>query len=156
MSTTGKSSVREEPIGYVIKRIQISLRTQIDDALRPIELTAPQYAALATLAEEPGASNAELARRSFVTPQTMFRIVDNLVEAGLISRRPSRANARVLEARLTSRGGRLLAEAHGPVYAVEDRMLRPLDAGERRALRRLLGRCAEALDTEECPSDPAG
>ena len=43
----------------------------MDDGLRILALTTPQYAALAAIAELPGISGAALAKRCFVTPQTI-------------------------------------------------------------------------------------
>ena len=68
----------------MIKRAQQALRNAIDPALSDLELTTAQYAALYNLRRHPGASNAELARLSFVTPQTMVRIVSGLERAGLV------------------------------------------------------------------------
>jgi len=58
-------------IGYELKRAQHALRLGMDEELRGLGVTTPQYAAMSVLAEEPGLSNAQLARRSSVTPQTM-------------------------------------------------------------------------------------
>jgi hypothetical protein len=68
----------DDRIGYLLKRVQFRLRSQMDKVLESKGLTTPQYAVLSFLEHEPGASSAELARRSFVTPQTMIRIVENL------------------------------------------------------------------------------
>lgn len=48
-----------------------ALRSHLAAGLRELGLTMPQYASLTFLRDEPGASNAALARRAFVTPQTM-------------------------------------------------------------------------------------
>jgi DNA-binding MarR family transcriptional regulator len=47
-------------VGYQLKRAQHLLRLATDAALRPLNLTTPQYAALSAIAEVPGASNAAL------------------------------------------------------------------------------------------------
>src|SRR5215210_8834606 len=75
-------------VGYELKRVQHDLRLYMDAGLRELDVTTPQYAALSVLAEEPGISNAALARRSFVTPQTMNQIMLRLEAAGLVGRRP--------------------------------------------------------------------
>ena len=108
-------------------------------------LTTPQYSLLSALELDPGISNAELARRAFVTPQTMIRIVENLESTGLITRQAHPTHGKVRMVTLTPRGARLVASCHAAVAAVEERMLRSLGAAERAALQRLLGRCADAL-----------
>jgi DNA-binding MarR family transcriptional regulator len=77
----------------------------MDGTLKELNVTAPQYAALSVLAEEPGLSNAALARRSFVTPQTMNQIMVRLEAAGLVERRAHPEHGRVLQAYLTKRRG---------------------------------------------------
>src|SRR5215469_16874427 len=99
-----------EAIGYLLKNAQQTLRTAMDAALRSLGVTTPQYAVLTFLAEAPGLSSAQLARRAFVTPQTMNRIVANLEAARLIERGPHPELGRVLETSLSRRGRALLAE----------------------------------------------
>ncbi|MCB0010217.1 MAG: MarR family transcriptional regulator, partial [Anaerolineales bacterium] len=74
-----------DEIGYLIKRAQHALRLTIDNALAALGLTLPQYIALVHIQNEAGISNAELARRAFVTPQTMHRVVTGLAERGLLA-----------------------------------------------------------------------
>jgi len=135
-------------VGYLIKRAQAALRAEMDGALAACELTTPQYAALAALEHEPGLSNAELARRCFVTPQTMIRIVEGLEERGALTRHEHPTHGRILEVRLTADGRRAIAGGHQRVAAIERRMLRALSESERRVLAELLERCAAAFDEE--------
>ena len=55
-------------IGFALKQAQQALRTRLDSGLREIGLTTPQYAVLAFLEVEAGASNAALARRAAMEP----------------------------------------------------------------------------------------
>jgi len=132
-------------IGYQMKRAQHALRLEMDGALRGVGLTTPQYAALSVLEEEAGLSGAALARRCFVTPQTMNQILMNLQGSGMVERRPHPEHGRVLSAYLTRKGAELVAQAHGEVGAIEERMLAGLDSGERSLLLEALQGCAESL-----------
>ena len=132
--------------GYALKRLQVALRTRMDDVLSHEGLTTPQYSALSALEQEAGLSNAELARRSFVTPQTMIRILDLLEAAGLLARVAHPTHGRVLQVVLTEAGQARVAACHAGVNAVEAQMLGPLSTAERVQLNDLLGRCAEALE----------
>ncbi len=145
----------ERRVGYELKRAQHALRLGMDGALRELGLTTPQYAALALLEADPGLSNAELARRAFVTPQTMNAIVVNLEAAGLLERRPHPRHGRILRGYPTEAGRDALGKAHGLVLAIERRMLAPLDAAARAALLDALGRCADALEDGAAPAPPA-
>ena len=134
-----------EPVGYVLKVAQQSLRLAMDTAMRDLGVTAPQYAVMRFLDESPGMSGADLARRAFVTPQTMNRIIFNLDEAGMIERAPDTKSGRALNTRLSPAGRRLLRRCRERVDAVENTMLSGLTTAEREQLRDLLQCCADSL-----------
>jgi DNA-binding MarR family transcriptional regulator len=136
----------DDRIGYILKRVQAILRARMDEVLETRGLTMPQYAALSALERNPGISNAELARRSFVTPQTMIRIVANLEASELVAREPHPTHGRVLQTTLTAKGRRLVAACHEGILAVENRMLESVTRHERKKLLELLRRCAESLE----------
>lgn len=144
----------EERLGYELKRAQQALRGTMDGVLGDLRLTAPQYAALAVVEAAPGVSSAELARRAFVTPQTMHAIVAGLEARVLLAREARPGHGRVLAAELTGEGHALVARAHDAVRTVEERMASALAAEERRQLFELLRRCAEALEAPT--TEPAG
>lgn len=137
----------QEPIGYLIKRAQAALRARMERAVEVHGLTTPQYAALSALEQEPGLSNAELARRCFVTPQTMIRVVDKLASRGLIERAGHETHGRVLVTTLTREGERAVASCHADVGRVEQQMLAGIARRDRERLRALLVRCIESLET---------
>lgn len=123
----------------------MALRVALDRALESEGLTAPQYAVLSALQKAPGLSNAELARRAFVTPQTMIRIVSSLEERGLVTRVEHSSHGRILETRLAAAGQKAVNACHQQVKRVENRMEGNLSKTERRTLVDLLERCAVAL-----------
>jgi DNA-binding MarR family transcriptional regulator len=135
----------DDRIGYMLKRVQAALRVRTDQALGPRGLTTPQYAVLAALERQAGISNAELARRAFVTPQTMVRIVETLEAMGLVSRQPHPTHGRIRPASLTPGGARRVAGCHAAVAEVERRLLADLAPEQRRQLLDLLVKCAVAL-----------
>lgn len=136
----------DESVGYELKRVQHALRLAMDGEVRALGLTTPQYAALSVLEREEELSGAELARRCFVTPQTMNGIITGLESAGLVERRAHPTHGRVVQARLTQGGGELLARAHERVAAVEERMVSGLSQSERQGLLSALRSCTEALE----------
>jgi DNA-binding MarR family transcriptional regulator len=141
----------EDRVGYLLKQAQHALRTAMDRALRERGLTTPQYAVLSALDEQPGLSNAELARRAFVTPQTMNSILVLLERAGLVERRPHAEHGRVLTTVLTPAGAELVRACHEAVERIEQRMLAPLSNAERAQLATLLRTCAKALRADNRP-----
>lgn len=139
-------------VGYRLKQAQAALRTRMDDALRPLGLTTPQYACLELLSRTPGASNAELARGGFVTRQTMNTLLRGLEQRGLVERADEAPTGRALPTTLTPAGQRLLAKAVMEVGAVQARMVSTLTEGQAETLRQLLAQCAEALNAPETGS----
>jgi DNA-binding MarR family transcriptional regulator len=134
-------------VGYQMKRAEHALRLEMDAALRGMGLTTPQYAALSVMEDEAGLSGAALARRCFVTPQTMNQVLVNLERSGMVERRPHPEHGRVLSAFLTGKGAGLVSLAHGEVEAIEGRMLEGLGSKERSLLLEALKSCVESLET---------
>ncbi|NUK00128.1 MarR family transcriptional regulator [Streptomyces lunaelactis] len=124
-----------ERLGYRLKRTAAALRGAMDRALREYGMTVPQYACLELLDQRPGLSNAELARGTFVTRQSMNVVLRGLQDAGLITRPATTDRGRALPAHLTDEGHRRLAAARSAVYAIDQRMT---DAVPERRLAELL------------------
>jgi DNA-binding MarR family transcriptional regulator len=118
----------DHSLGFALKRLQQSLRSRMDASLAEHGLTTPQYAVLALLAEQPGLSNAELARQSFVAAPTMLRLLETLTRAGLVTRAEPTPNQRARGTRLTAAGESRLAAATARVQAFEDLLVGHADA----------------------------
>jgi DNA-binding MarR family transcriptional regulator len=121
----------------------------MDGALANYDLTAPQFAVLALLSVDPGISSAELARRSFVTPPTMIRIVTALEEAGLIVREEQPASGRVKRTDLTDEGRARLKVAEAEVQKLEDVLEAKADAKLTQAILTWLNACADELEDRQ-------
>jgi DNA-binding MarR family transcriptional regulator len=131
--------------GYLLKRAQMALHQAMAGALDPHGLTVAQYAVLSALAEEPGLSNAELARRAFVTPQSMNKFLHDLEKQQLVIRQPHPRHGRVLQASLTPEGRRVVAAAAAAVDTIERRMLAGLSPQAQDKLAKALNACIDAL-----------
>ena len=132
-------------VGYLLKRAQSALNAAMSAALADYGITLPQYAVLNALDEEPGLSNADLARRAFVTPQTMNQVLRELEGKQLVIRRPHPVHGRVLQAHLTSGGRQILSGCRPAADAVEARMLAHLSRTQQMQFAEALGTCVEAL-----------
>lgn len=132
-------------LGYKLKKTQHALRLHMDEALRALDLTTPQYAVLAQLELKPGASNAALARSAFITAQTMHGIVANLEKRGLIQRKSDPQHGRVLRAELTDQGHKVLINAHDMIRDVESGMLATVSTEHQALLEKLLLECFNNL-----------
>ncbi|WP_051070247.1 MarR family transcriptional regulator [Actinopolyspora halophila] len=130
---------------YLVKRLEMVARALMDDALRPHGLTTLQYTALTVLERRGELSSAQLARRSFVTPQTMHEMVRWLERHELVQRRRDETNRRVLLISLTRRGHELVATCAPLVDVLERRVLDSMNPGERLVFRECLDRGHAAL-----------
>lgn len=135
----------EGRIGYQLKRAHQTFCQVVDEALRQVGLTTSQYAVLGFLEDTGALSSAELARRCYVTPQTMNQLVAGLEARSLVHRVAHPSHRRILPTSLTEQGRRVVAAAHELVGAVEARMTAELSEDERHQLTRLLDACATAL-----------
>ena len=132
-------------VSYVVARLDRAVRREIDARVRAHGLTATQYTALSVLASRAGLSNAQLARRSYVTPQSMSQLIGALERQKLIERLPDPAHRRILRAQLTRKGKRVLAACDAAVDEMERRMLRDVPPDEHDRLRTQLIACVRAL-----------
>ena len=126
-------------IGYALKRTHMLFRSKMDAVLSAHALTTPQFACLFQLHEDTGLSNAELARRCFITPQTMHKIVVGLENKGFIVREPALKHQRVQRTLLTSAGEHALTQAKTAVFELEKAMVEGFSADEVQRLERDLG-----------------
>lgn len=82
------------------------------------ELTAPQYAALATLAERPGIDQSALGLATAIDRSTMTTLLDRLSSRGWVNREPDPLNRRRHVVHITEEGHALLREVEPAVARV--------------------------------------
>jgi DNA-binding MarR family transcriptional regulator len=130
----------------MIGRLERVLRRRVSAAIKPTGLTLPAYTVLSVLRAQDGLSNAQLARRSLVTPQSMSEVLQLLAEQGYVRRRSEPGQGRVIRTELTKAGTRVLERCDRAVDVVEREMLGELDADEVAGLRSALITCGRALE----------
>jgi DNA-binding MarR family transcriptional regulator len=141
-----ESASRVTPrIGYVVGRLDRALRREIAALVAPFGLTVSKYTALSILRDRPGLSNAQLARRTYVTPQSMNEVLVALEADGLIVRSPAANHGRVVQVALSERGNEVLAACDRAVTHMENAMLADLDEAGREQLLEALVACVYRL-----------
>lgn len=136
-------------IGYLLRQAHAAHRIGMERALQDRGLTLPQFSVLTMLAAYPGASGAELARLSLLTPQTMSVIVGNLERAGAISRRAHEVHGRIRIIEITEAGRELLARCKSAAQSVEAMLLAGVSQADEIVVRRWLVGVAKNLDAVE-------
>jgi DNA-binding MarR family transcriptional regulator len=119
---------------YVIARLDRAVRLAIEDCLQPFALTVPQFTALSVLLRRSGLSNAQPARRSYITPQSMHDVVLELERRSLVRRNVDPAHRKILRITVTPEGREVAACCEAAVVAIEDVMLADLYPGARERL----------------------
>lgn len=141
----GPDNAYERP-GFLIKQAQAALHAEMARALAAHDATISQYAVLSALDQESGLSNAQLARRAFITPQSMSENLRELEQRAWVTRHPHPSHGRILQAELTEQGHEVLRRCEAAVTVIEERMLTSLGPGQRRDLAAALRACVTALD----------
>jgi DNA-binding MarR family transcriptional regulator len=138
---------------YLVGRLDGVVHRAIRDAIRDHGLSVGQYTALSVLGHRSGLSNAQLARRSLVSPQSAHEVLLALEQRGLVRRRAHADHGRILQTRLTAKGRRTLEACNKQVHDVELGMVKGLTRQQQAALRHALLSCVRAmhggLDEEE-------
>jgi DNA-binding MarR family transcriptional regulator len=138
-------------VGFLLRLLQHTLQQTMHDELRKqgVELSFAAMVALFGLRFEPGAPGAKLARRAFVSAQTMNSVLRHLELDGLIERRPHPDSRRADSWSLTKTGLVELERAHGVGTSVFTKMLASFDADEVTAFSDYMRRCIRALGGED-------
>ncbi|HEY9240367.1 MAG TPA: MarR family winged helix-turn-helix transcriptional regulator, partial [Streptosporangiaceae bacterium] len=141
LAAGGEPGRPEPKLLYLVKQVELAVRSHLDSLLRPAGLTALQYTALTVLERHPDLSTAQLARDSFVTAQSMADMITTLEARELIERHRDRADRRRLVVALTAAGRDLLDRYRDQVDALEEQMLAGLTKAQVGSLRRSLRAC---------------
>jgi len=120
-------------LALMVKAGQRELERRMNDAVRPLGLTGAQADALVVIGQAEPLSLGELGELLIAEAGHPSRLVDRLVEAGLVDRRPAAGDRRRIELSLSRRGRGLqkrVLEARAGVMAlgrelVGDRDLTP-------------------------------
>jgi DNA-binding MarR family transcriptional regulator len=129
-----------------MRRVLLGFKGKLDDGLRSKNATTAQMRFLREVKERPGSSGAQMARACYITPQSAQAMMARAVEHGWIVRGKSAENDRVVTARLTPAGERLLAFADELLAALEAEVWESVGVAELRAMNDVLERGLERLE----------
>jgi len=115
------------------------------ELLKPYEITLPQYNVLRILrgAEPEGLICREISERMITRDPDVTKLLDRLEARGLVSRERQEKDRRVIVARVTPEGLRLVGEIDGPVLKLTEELLGHLGERKLGTLIRLLEEARE-------------
>ncbi|MFH8533493.1 MarR family winged helix-turn-helix transcriptional regulator [Streptomyces tendae] len=119
-----------------------------NDRLRPWKMTLSSYTALRILANRPHLTLAQLARRCYVRPQTMTRIVAELENRDFVARSAHPESERALSLRVTETGMAALGEMNAEVLKISDTLNTTLATDDIVATDQRLRRAAVVVENE--------
>jgi len=131
--------------GYTIKQVQQQIHVVMENALRPLSLNISQYNVLKNLSDSSPTTGAELARKAFVTPQTMHTMLMNMEKKELIERSPVSGNSKSFAVAMTDKGATQLNEAEKALSDVFNKGNAALSSSEHSELERLLHKLSAGL-----------
>jgi DNA-binding MarR family transcriptional regulator len=150
MSINAAKTAGTDHPGYLLRQLGAAFRRRMDQRLRRRKslLSMAQMAVLFMLAEEPGASGAQLARRTLISAQAISTVLRRLAQDGFISRAAHPQNRRSGCWQLTTKGRNELLRAQRAAEPIMVQMTAGLAAAEHRQLLKLLQRCIAALEAD--------
>ncbi|SMF58406.1 DNA-binding transcriptional regulator, MarR family [Xaviernesmea oryzae] len=116
---TGEWVMQHPRAIYFLNQANHAVRTRLEAALAPMQMTGIQYTVLSVIGSRDGLSSAELSRRFFVTPQTMNELIGGLQRRNLITRKEDPANRRILRMSLTNEGKRMIKACDAAADIIE-------------------------------------
>lgn len=138
-----------EEEGYLgLLRTAEVLRGQVNELLRPFELSHSQYNVLRILrgAGESGISASEIYKRLVTNDSDVTKLLDRLEARALATRCRDDKDRRVVTARITEQGLMLLSELDAPVGELHKKQFGDLGAG---LLEKLLALLALVRNNDE-------
>ncbi len=130
---------------YTVGRLDRVVRNAIDAVVSERGISVTQYTVLSVLSHRTALSNAQLARRSYVSPQSMMEVLKVLEELGLVKRKDDPNHGRIRQTRLTPKGRKLLERCDGQVAEIEARMTNGFTKRDHELFDRLLVRAVQNL-----------
>jgi len=136
-------------IGSLLTRVKVAMLAALDEELAadkrlaPLELSAAQWAVIASLAGEERKSASDLCKGISYDAGAMTRMLDRLEGKGLIRRNRSPDDRRLVHLELTEEGRAAYPRMRELSLGVANRFLRGFTKTEARQLESLLGRMLE-------------
>lgn len=114
-------------MSYMIARVDRIISQLLTEQLKKLNISLPQYTALSVLAAKGSLSNAKLAERSFIKPQSANKILQDLLQSGWIEKHADPTHGRRILVQLTETGYEKLEQCNLVIEQLESKMLENID-----------------------------
>ena len=144
-----------ESVGFLVRRLYMALHGRLEQAFTGEALTFTQWIVLIHLRDGIANTAADIARGLQHDSGALTRVIDQLESRGLVVRRRSRQDRRVVELGLTAAGRRMAADLLPIVVGLINDALAPLSAREFQKFREYLLRVLSHVDPAARTPGPA-
>jgi DNA-binding MarR family transcriptional regulator len=147
-----------DSVGYLLRRVYSIMHERMEAALAGHDFTLMQWIVLLYLRDGIATTASDIAREFRHDSGALTRVIDQLQRRGLVSRRRSTSDRRVVDLALTAKGGRTIEELLPVVVGQMNEALAPFTRAEFEQMRSLMERLVEhlhLLQDAEQPPPPA-
>ncbi|MQR00716.1 MarR family winged helix-turn-helix transcriptional regulator [Glaciimonas soli] len=120
---TGHKRHAKLRLSYVVGSLDRIIRRKLAEALTPLGLTIGQFTVMSVLDAGGQTSNAKLAERSLITPQSANEVMSAMALRGWVTRQPDPKHGRIVLLQLTDEGREILRQCEQAVQVIEEQML---------------------------------
>ena len=140
------SALLPDNIGFHIRMAQMRVFREFYRAFEGSGVTPGMHTVLAIIRDNPGVRQRTLAELLMVREPNMTRMIQGLEASGLISREIDKTDRRAFHLGLTENGKELMEGVQDRLDSLEETLLSPLSAQERKNLREYLDRILAGMD----------
>jgi DNA-binding MarR family transcriptional regulator len=149
MNTTALSPDLADDVAAVMRAARVIAGIVAESLAEADGVTLPQLRTLVLVDTRPGTNASAVAQALNIHPSNATRMIDRLVQAGLLNRHDSTVDRRHLQLKLTGAGSRLVGGVMEHRRTAFRRILRQMAPADRRRLTRALQQFAAAAGEPE-------
>ncbi|WP_417320031.1 MarR family winged helix-turn-helix transcriptional regulator [Emcibacter sp.] len=127
-------------VPYVMYRITNRLNKELQKDLRPLNINVSRWRVLAALNLRDGRTMGDLCTFTMIEQSSLSRVVDNMVDEGLVSRRLQKDDNRFVHVFLTDKGLARYREVYPQAFSRQDIILDDFSEEEQDQLLQFLHR----------------
>lgn len=136
----------------VVKQLMKYVGPQNTTLGASLKLTPVHHQSLLYIYMKKDCKMADLAKELFVSPPAITRIIDKLIDKGLVERNADKVDRRIIRLRMTEKGRRTLEEGRREVGILMEELLSRMEKEDYNMLIRGAKALSEALKNKESES----
>ena len=137
--------------GLAVRLLDLRLMKRASESFGDLSLTPATATALLAIDANPGVRHGELADALRIQRPNLTKMLNQLVDEGLLRRGESAGDRRLVTFALTPRGGRVAESVRSTMAALDEQALSGLSRDEQATLLALIVKLTRALDEANAP-----